>query len=372
MTLVQETITFKAVELTQPIGSFYIGVIDSDDLAEIAWADVQRLGNRDFEEFLGIQRELSPTRVSELQKYVNTVDATFPTGIILAIDSKYAEYDAESATMRIVRDKNVAKIIDGQHRIAGLKAFNGERFQSNVVIFIDMELEDQAMVFATINLKQTKVSKSLAYNLFEYATSRSPQKTCHDIAKLLNKVDGPFQERIKILGVATPGVYGETLTQAAFVGRVLDLMSTDPDGDRDAIKRGGVNRLARASSNSRLVFRNPFIENKDAHVARVISNYFTAVENRWPEAWRSTERGWILGRTTGFAGLMRVLPDALTEIGATVDDIEPGLDDDAFDGLFKRSDLGDGWFTTEHYQAGTSGETKLATDVRRSVQLPVR
>lgn len=69
--------------------------------------------------------------------------------------------------LRIKKDANVAKIIDGQHRIAGLEDYAGPPFQVNATIFIDMDIEDQAMVFATINLKQTKVSKSLAYDCCE-------------------------------------------------------------------------------------------------------------------------------------------------------------------------------------------------------------
>ena len=58
--------------------------------------------------------------------------------------------------MRATRDANGAKILDGQHRIAGLKEYRGDRFELNVTVFVDMDLEELAMLFATINLKQTK------------------------------------------------------------------------------------------------------------------------------------------------------------------------------------------------------------------------
>ena len=60
--------------------------------------------------------------------------------------------------MRIANEEDVAKIIDGQHRIAGLEAFdkNGDSFQMIATIFVDMDMEDQAMVFATINLSRQR------------------------------------------------------------------------------------------------------------------------------------------------------------------------------------------------------------------------
>ncbi len=210
-----EWICFRCIELEQPIGTFYIGAVKSHDLVRISYADVRRIRERDIEVLSGIQRPLSQKRVEELQKYVKNVDASFPTGIILAVDSTNAKYEAESQTMFLRNADNVAQIIDGQHRIAGLIGYRGDNFMLNVILFIDMDKEDQAILFATINLKQTVVSKSLAYDLFEFAETRSPQKTCHNIAKLLNSRPGsPFEKRIMILGTAT-GAPNETITQAA-------------------------------------------------------------------------------------------------------------------------------------------------------------
>src|SRR5713226_4979754 len=159
-------INFSCIKVTQPIGTFYIGAIDARDLYEIAYADVRRIQERDVESYLGIQRELSQTRVNELHQYVQTVDATFPTSIIIAVSSDNAIFDDASMEMRIRRDSGVANIIDGQHRIEGLAEYTKDNFQLNVTLFVDMDIEDQAMVFATINLKQKTMRKSLAYDLY--------------------------------------------------------------------------------------------------------------------------------------------------------------------------------------------------------------
>lgn len=239
---VADSIEFKAIELVQPIGTYYVGAVDSQDLYAVTYADVRRIVERDIEKIVGIQRPINEDRVKELKRYVTTVDATFPTSIILAVSSDHATF--KDGMMTITRKPEVAKIIDGQHRIKAFEDYRGPRFLLNVTMFVDMDIEDQAYTFATINLKQTKVSKSLAYDLYSLATTRSPQKSCHMIARLLNSKDGsPLKGRIKILGNAT-GEALQFLTQALFVDRLLGHICKDPMQamqDRDLLKRGKKN-----------------------------------------------------------------------------------------------------------------------------------
>src|ERR1700691_4305834 len=77
-----------ALRIRQPIGEIYLAAIDHALLQKITFFDVRRIlrDTRDVEAYLGIQRPLSEGRVADLEKYVNFVDATFPTAVILAID----------------------------------------------------------------------------------------------------------------------------------------------------------------------------------------------------------------------------------------------------------------------------------------------
>src|SRR5438270_7996891 len=117
-------ITFPCFELSQPIGTFYVGIMNSKDLVGISFADIRRPEGRDIERYIGTQRDLSEGRVDELRRYVATVDACFPTSIILAIEKKDIDVEGASNTLLIRRDEHVAKIIDGQHRIAGLQGYS--------------------------------------------------------------------------------------------------------------------------------------------------------------------------------------------------------------------------------------------------------
>lgn len=359
-------IFFKCIEIVQPIGNFYIGVIDHDKLIKISFKDIRRIEERDVEKYLGIQRPLSPSRVKELQNYVNFVDATFPTSVILAIEPENAEYIEKDSMMKIRDEENVAKIIDGQHRIAGLESFsakNDEKFQINVTIFIDMDLEDQAMVFSTINLSQTKVNRSLSYDLYEFAKSRSPQKTCHNIAKVLNrKENSPFNNKIMILGKAT-GKPTETLTQATFVSRLIDYISKEPNVDRDELKRGKPLKKINEEESKRLIFRNTFIDEKDENIAKILWSYFSAVSDRWPKAWNENIESLILNRTTGFGALMRFLKPAYLHIKERfgIEDI-PSKND--FLEIFKKIVLKDEDFNSKRFIPGSGGESNLLKELK--------
>lgn len=350
-----------ALIVSQPIGEFYCCVISARDVLAISRADVRRIEARDIERIVGIQRELKASRVKQIQQYVRNVDATFPTAVILAVSSKHASYDTKAKEIRICREEGVASIIDGQHRIAGLEGFS-EEFQLICTIFIDMDLEDKAMTFATINLAQTKVNKSLVYDLYDVQKARSPQKTCHQVARLLNsESESPLRGRIKILGKAT-GEPLQFITQAAFVERLLQYVSDDPMRDRDAIKRGGMKRLPTPPQGkaSRLVLRHLFAAERDDVIADSVWSFFDAVEDRWPESWNSDERGNILNKTQGFAGLMRFFGPAYSRLKAP----DGSLGFERVKQVLAKVKLNDRDFTVDNYPPGTSGETKLGSQLR--------
>jgi DGQHR domain-containing protein len=303
------------------------------------------------------------------------LDATFPSSIILAIDDEYASYDEgrrklllrntkEGETEPSIAIAEIARVLDGQHRIAGLENFQGEAFGLPVTIFVGSDIADQAYIFSTVNLEQTKVSKSLAYDLFELAETRSPQKTCHNIAVALDRDEkSPFYKRIKRLGFAAADRKFQTLTQATFVENLMPMLSSDPKKDRDILLRG--ERLARISEQEsyRLIFRNLFIEDKDTTIAKIVHNYFDAVREKWRTAWDSRDQGMILNKTNGFRALMRLLPRSYLRFAKPGDMVSK----DKFSQLFARVEVEDFYFNVDNFKPGTSGEKDLADFLGKSM-----
>lgn len=359
----------SAIPVKQPIGEFLIASIPAKRLCDITYFDVRRmLKERDIETYLGIQRPLIQSRVDELQRYVRTVDACFPTAVILAVSSRCAEFDPTTNRLTLHNDpnpdgdtdptyyRNIAKVLDGQHRIAGLLDYPGDDFEVNVSIFIDIDLEDQAYIFSTVNLAQTKVNKSLAYDLSELTKSHSPQKTCHNIAVALDQVEAsPFYHRIKRLGTATPGRNMELLTQATFVESLMPFISGTPTSDRDVLKRGGKLSPPTPAEIEKHPLRPYFIAGDDIKIGDVLFRYFSAVRDRWPTAWGVNEKGAILNRTNGFRALMRALKPICNALKAHT---SVPLNSD-FANLLAKVTLQDDEFTTDNFKPGTSGESQL-------------
>lgn len=367
----KEYIDLKCIRAKQPIGTMFIGVIDSEDLEKITYADVRRLSNesenREIEDYIGIQRKLDTKRAkNEIGKYVNLVDATFPNSIILSISSENAEYIESESILRILYKDDIAKVLDGQHRIAGFEYYNQARgtFQLIVTIYIDMELEDQAIVFATINKEQRNVSGSLVTDLFAFAESRSPQKTGHNIARALNNKEGsPFFNKIKILGNADSA--SETITQSTFVESLLKYITKDKQLDRDFYRRNKDNKNAKLDyvepkDANRLFLRNIFIDDEtDIKIAQIVWNYFWAVQQKWPTAWNEPANNNILNKSTGFVALMRFLKPVYLSFNK----IDTVITKQEFESVFNNITLSEQDFNRQKYVPGGIGQSLLYNDL---------
>jgi DGQHR domain-containing protein len=374
-------ISFRVNKISQPLGDFFIGNIKARDLVKISYADVRRIEgeDREVERYLGIQRPLDKIRVAQIRKYLESPDAAFPTGIILAIDQNCAEieqnnllviksYEAENPENSITID-TVAKVLDGQHRIAAFlndvgnydESLNNhfQDFELNVVIFIGLDIDEQANIFATVNLAQTKVSRSLVYDLEGLAKSRSPFKTCHQIAVALDSADkrSPLYHRIKRLGVKTKGRDElEPLTQAVFVESLVKLISSDPFGDRTIYMKGKIPKYISQNELIKLPFRNMFIGEKDKNIALILFNYFTSIQNKWPIAWTELNKeGNILPRSNAFKAFVRFLRLAYITIVKNEIGRIPTVEE--FRKILNKVNASDNDFTSGNFRPGSGGES---------------
>ncbi len=256
--------------------------------------------------------------------------------------------------------RNIARVIDGQHRIRGLEEYKKNDFDVNVSIFIDADVADQASIFATVNLAQTKVNRSLVYDLFELSKSRSPEKTCHSVVVTLDSTEtSPFYKKIKRLGKATPGRYTETLSQATVVAGILQYICRDKEQilrDRQIGRKGGTFPPAGPNDVDRLVLRPFFVEDRDVELTNLIWNYFEAVQERWPQAWNVNATGSMLNRTNGYDGLMRYFHRIYRYVAT------PGtlVGTQQFLEIFRRSKLKCEDFNPQRFIPGSSGASDLA------------
>lgn len=380
------SLSFPVLKVQQPIGDFFIASLSAKEVLSICEKDVRRLAEeqRDFEKYLGIQRPVDPKRTKEIREYVSKVDATFPTTIILSVNQKCAElietangvyelnltpFVSEDDYDENIEMNKIARVLDGQHRLAGftekdeqkrfdfVKNYDGN-FDLTVAFFIGADLPRQANIFARVNLAQTKVNKSLVYDLLELEQNRSPLKTCHEIAKALDSSEkSPFYRRIKRLGVKTNNRENETITQAAFVESLVKFISPKPEEDRNDILKSHKLKWTTGSDLKKHPFRNMFINGRDTDITLIILNYFNAVKKRWPEAWKNIDKmGNILPRSNAFLALMRFLHQHIYQeiIDTNGADTIPSVSE--FGKFLEDLELNDEDFTSSVFKPGSSGQ----------------
>lgn len=390
-----ESKTLTVIPVKQPQGEFFIGTISAQDLVDITFSDIRRINNeqRDVEKYLGIQRPLDKARVSKIKKYIQSPDASFPTGIVLAIDPKCAEYDKENSKLILkeyisefeedldenVKLNKIAKVLDGQHRIEAFMNDQGnfdftldiKIFELNVVIFIGLDIDEQANIFATINLAQTKVNKSLVYDLEGLSKIRSPFRTAHKIAVALDTADNssPLYHRIKRLGVKTEGrESSEPLTQAVFVESLLKLVTNDPFHDRTYALKGRTLQKVDKTILLKFPFRNLFIEEKDNDIALIVYNYFKAVEMRWPKSWNDLNTvGNILPKSNAFKAFMRFLKTLYIHLAE--ENIGRVISVDEFLNHFNTYDIKDDDFTSGNFLPGSGGESAFYKVLTKQISI---
>lgn len=379
------------IKVEQPIGEFFIASMNAKDVAGISYSDVRRVEKeaRDVETYLGVQRPLDQKRVKEIKKYLESSQATFPSTVILAIDERCVEYDSEKRELSLfpyhsddesiensIPYEQIASVLDGQHRIECFTEDGNNHsidmnddFQLAVSIFVGADLATQANIFATVNLAQTKVNKSLAYDLFALSKSRSPFKSAHSITLLLDENNSsPFYKRIKRLGVRTPGRKYETLTLQVFVEAILKLISDDPVSDRNKLQKGYELEDYQHEKLSQYPLRRLFLAEKEAYIAKIIYNYFSAIKNKWPSAWDNvSETGNLLPKANSFNAFMRYFRThgykyACKEQYGEVPSIE------RFSELFAEIDMKDEDFNRVNLPPGSGGATALYKVLTREIK----
>jgi DGQHR domain-containing protein len=317
--------------ISQPIGDFYLTSMPANILAHRVIINSRDTSSPDNP---NVQRSENPARIKEIAQYVNDPDATFPTAVILSVDSSRVNISDNKIEFIQPSDSSdhdnfaIGELLDGQHRIKGLllAGMNGQdlsNFDIPVVVMLDMDVAEKAYVFSIINSKQIQVSKSLIYDLFGLSQNRSPYLTCHKIARAMNiDTNGPFSGGLKMLGKKSAPNTDELLTQGSFVKSLLPLISSKPDRDLIAIKR----QLEVPKEDS-LPFNAFWRNERDDLITTSLTNYFTAIQQVFPEQWkkeayRPPKHGEakkptpILRRTVGYEALIKALKTIWPEIKA--------------------------------------------------------
>ncbi|WNV05876.1 DGQHR domain-containing protein [Candidatus Methylospira mobilis] len=385
---------FPFIQVEQPIGTFFVCAIPAAKILPLL--AIERRGLTP-EERLKVQRALDTSRQKDIAEYACEPDATFPTSVTLSANSEYVhviEHTSEivigielendskpTASLTIIDGdfsrqfvgipdgQTIAVVIDGQHRIEGLKLAGAGNESSRLagfnipfVFMFDLSPEDMAKIFVTINSTQRKVDKSLISDLFGLSSRRSPQRTCHLIAVALNSTpEGPFYNGLKMLGRRVHDT--EFLSQGSFCKYLLKLFSRKPEDDERKLYSG-----QQLSEDERAPLRKYFVDEKDEMILRIVSNYFTAVSNVYSKAWTDEPAKYLLRKTVGFSALIQLLikiaPVALQVKDASID---------AFMRVFKKihDNLPDSELAVGKFSSSEAEATKMCNLMYSEVEMQI-
>ena len=190
------------VVVSQNNRQFFLTMLRARDLVQISYASVR---NRDAEEG-AVQRLLNPRRIDSIKEFtINGGD--YPNCIILNwVDGKQKLALNKGMIIVPIRDR-VAQIIDGQHRVEGIRAAIKTKpeigkLEIPVVFYQHLTTQECADIFLSINTEQKPVQRSLVFDLYDVASAHVVDPAAvraRDIAERLNEHEAsPFKDLIRL------------------------------------------------------------------------------------------------------------------------------------------------------------------------------
>lgn len=265
-------IEVKAAIAKQRGWQIFSFVIDSATFDRIAF-----VSRRDDDKDAGYQRNLSRVRAADIARYIDKENGCMPNSILVNLEQG-AAYDAKTGTLRIPDQPKAAWVIDGQHRMFGLRQAQ-TKYDLVVTAFLGINVAEQAKQFKIINSKQKGVPTSLLYDLLDLTKDGTyVQQRGHELATRLNDdPESPWYRQIDLTG-AGDGL----ITQTRVVTAVENLISE----------------------------RGALFQYSEEEQYGVLRNYFTAIKTIFASDWGNKSS--VLTKALGFSAWLIVLPQVLT------------------------------------------------------------
>lgn len=304
---------YNILEIKQPLGTFYVFKISAFELLQLVESEPYYLsleGGKFRNE--GIQRRFDEGRGREISKFLKSSESALPNSIIIAGNTRNLPEDEQwKVVLQNLSNSNEnyleipklqvnGTVIDGQHRLFSFKHLNVDEqkdYELLCTLYLDLPNPYQAYIFATINMNQRKVDKSLAYELYGYdlnddeADKWSPEKLAVFLTRKLNLDDKSiFKGHISLAANSDEilekisGVNSNewTISTAAIVEGILSLITNNAKRDRDELQIKFENERSRIILNevkSSAPLRKYYIENNDLLIYTILLNFFKATYN---------------------------------------------------------------------------------------------
>ncbi|WP_016952787.1 DGQHR domain-containing protein [Anabaena sp. PCC 7108] len=272
---------FPYLEVTQINRKLILTKLPAGILVNISYASVR--GKDD--EPGAVQRLLNPKRIESIKDFT-LEGGDYPGAIILNWVSDKNPLQKQHQSIYFANVSRSAQIIDGQHRLAGIKSAINEReniaeLEIPVAIYEHLTTKECADIFLAINTEQKTVPPSLVFDLYGIASESAIDPyalRARDIAIYLNETeDSPFYDQIKFPGAAK--------------------------------RKGGI------ALSTAITSIKPLVEEKGRFEQigifeletqkRIIMNFMKAIREKYAKAWDRKDNVFLYA--SGFAGAMEFL-----------------------------------------------------------------
>jgi len=232
-----------------------------------------------------VQRILNSRRIASIKTFT-LEGGDYPGAIVLNWIDSNNPLRKEDKNLTFQQIPNSAQIIDGQHRLAGIKAAIDERssiaeLELAVAIYENLTTRECADIFLSINTEQKPVARSLVFDLYGLASEPLIDPAAlraRDIATFLNETqESPFFDQIKFPGAPTRkgGIALSTV-----VTSIKPLVE-----DRGVFEQVGIYEFEIQK--------------------QIVLNFFTALKQKYEREWESKSNAFQYA--SGFAGAMDFL-----------------------------------------------------------------
>ncbi len=266
-----EYLKYKYLTFKQGI---YDLVMFSAPAAEI-W-EIFSINRRVEDKDEGYQRTLSESRVRAIAKYIKESNP-IPLSILVSIEKD--KYKMENGFLFLKKERDVAWVIDGQHRLAGAHE-SDTNLKLPIIAFLDLDTEGQIRQFVTVNKEAKGVPSSLYLDLLKHLPIGTPAQRAKDRAtdiarELKQDEESPFYSKIAFLTAPKQG----EISLTTFVKKVSPFVLED---------------------------KGLFAAYSMVEQVKVISNFYSGLKNIFPKAFKASNP--VFFQTTGFGASMRILP----------------------------------------------------------------
>lgn len=260
-------------------------------LAYISYASIR---GYDAEEG-AIQRVLNPRRITSIKAYT-LQKGDYPTSVVLNWTNTQNPLTHTTNEVLVPYSERSAQLIDGQHRVAGLRAAMEENpaigeLEIPVALFEHLNTADCASIFLSINTEQKPVPRSLVFDLYgivdENIADAAAVRARDIVLELNQEIGSAYYEQIKLPG--SPRRRGGIALSTA-VTAIKPLVEEKGDFEQRGIADFEIQK-------------------------QVISNYFNALKDRYGQKWDTKENAFMYA--SGFIAAVDFLRIKLLSYGHT-------------------------------------------------------